>query len=388
MRSRRSRLSPRQVTGWLILPVGLFWVACLELEADPIVASDASNDSPADVDASSSKDTGAAGSGSDASLDSSTSDVTDVVVIDPFDAPDGFEASGPPPPATCASSGFQCVTPAPSGWAGPFSLYEGNVASAPSCGNVTQMLAANSGLVAPGPAQCAACQCNSVTGASCGPVAITPKRGNCTGTGFATNLGLNVCTQMSYGTFVDEDGFAANALGFGASMVSGGACTPTLAKPVATQPAVSWSTAAVGCTTLVPTTPGCTGSKVCSAIPEPPFNAKLCIGSDGDIPGCPGAPYSRRVVYYKGVADSRDCGACGCTAPAGGQCITTVSTSTDSTCATNENVGTAPVCLAREPGFYFTRATAVLPAMSCPPTGGAPTGTATAASPVTVCCEP
>jgi hypothetical protein len=365
---------------WVALPIALLWGGCLELgEAS---APDASSGSDA-------SDVAPLGS-ADGALADGGAGLADVAVIDPFDAPDGFEASGPPPPPTCASAGFACVPVAPAGWIGPFSLYDGNLANAPSCGGVTQLLAANSDLAAVLPAQCAACTCNDATGATCGDVMYYGQRSNCTGTSFMTSLALGVCRNLPYGTIVDPDGYAATRITFTTSAASGGTCAPTVAKPTPTKPPTTWDVAAVGCTTLVSGTPGCTAGEVCSAIPEPPFDAKLCIGKDGDVPACPGAPYSRRVVFYKGTTDTRDCDTCACDPPPSATCASTVTTSSDSACAKKENVGSGAACLARDGSstYYYTKVTATPPVQKCAASGGAPHGTVTPASPVTVCCEP
>jgi hypothetical protein len=301
---------------------------------------------------------------------------------------DVFEASGPPAPASCATSGFACAAVAPTGWQGPFALYEGNAANAPSCGAVTQELAANANLASPPPAQCASCTCQNATGASCGTIQIEPQDNTCGGTGFKEQIAINTCVYRGYGTLV-SGGYAAGGVRFSLPPVTGGSCAPTVAKPTPTKPAVSWAITAVGCTTLVPTTPGCPAGQVCSAIPAPPFFSKLCVAQDGDVSACPGAPYSQRHLYYKGLSDTRDCAACNCGGPNPAQCAATVSTGTDTTCNAPENVTAAPACLVRDPGgFYYMKATTTLPTVTCPASGGAAIGTATPAQPVTVCCEP
>jgi len=301
---------------------------------------------------------------------------------------DTFEASGPPAPPTCATSGFACAVEAPTGWQGPFALYEGNAANAPSCGAVTQVVDARAGLATPSPAQCASCTCQNATGTSCGPVPIEGQNGACAGSGSTETIPPNTCIMRGYGTMLG-DNVAAGGVRFSLPPVTGGSCAPTVAKPTPNNPALSWATTAVGCTTLVATTPGCNAGEVCSAVPAPPFFAKLCIAQDGDVAACPGAPYSQRHLYYKGASDTRDCAACGCAGPNPANCSAVVSTGTSTTCASPENVTNAPACLVRDPGsFYYMKATTTLPAVTCPATGGAATGTAVPAAPITVCCEP
>lgn len=315
----------------------------------------------------------------------------DALVIDPMAAPDGFEASGPPPPPTCATAGFACAVVAPAGWTGPFGLYEGNLASAPSCGAVTQVLTAYSGLAGVTAATCPACTCDAATGTGCAKVPIEGARGGCfgTGTGNGGLLTSGACEYWSYGTLIDPDGYAANGVKVGKPAVTGGSCAPTVAKPTPSKPGYTWNMTAIACTTQVPSTSGCTAGRVCSKTPEPPFNAKLCIAKDGDIAGCPGAPYSNRALYYKAASDTRDCGTCGCGAPNAAQCDVTALSSADN-CATARSAGT---CLYRANGTdpdtaYYLKATATPPTVTCPASGGAPTGTVTPSNPVTICCEP
>jgi len=369
--------------------VAVAFAACVDVSE--LSSDDAGGDgTDAATDAATTGDVGAdvTSSGADGGekADVAVSDAQ-LDVIDPFDAPDGWEASGPPPPPTCTQSGFRCATTAPNGWTGPFGLYNGNVTDAPSCGTVTQLLAANASLSQPVPAaQCPACTCNKATGTSCGQVTTYGSTGGCAGKGSTYVLDVNVCQNVPYGYLLDPGNFAANGIGFEASKVMGGSCTPTAAKPSAVKPAFGWDVAAVGCTTLVPKTPGCNAGTVCSAIPAPPFDSKLCVAKDGDVAACPGAPYSRRMLFYKGASDSRDCGTCACGAVPSANCNATAITSDQSDCTPSFS-GTVPTCLAHT-GYYYTKVNATPPPLDCPASGGAPTGTVTPASPVTVCCEP
>lgn len=316
-------------------------------------------------------------------------------VLAPPDAlPDAIEEPdvvGPPPPPSCNATGFACAALAPTGWTGPFALYAGATGNAPSCGAVTQELAANDSLVEPAPAQCGSCSCGVATGAGCGAFAATGQNSFCNSPGTVEMLQPNQCYNRSGLSYTDGTGSQSSAVQFGRSSMTGGACAPAATKPATTVPPLSWGIAAVGCNVRVPATPGCDPSKeVCIKSPEPPFGSKLCISQDGDLPACPGAPYSDRHVYFRGAADTRGCGDCTCGAPFAANCSGNAVLAATMGCNVDVVTAPAPTCLTREPtGRPYLRLNAAPPTdAGCPPDGGKPAGAATPGSPVTVCCQP
>lgn len=298
------------------------------------------------------------------------------------------DAGLPPPPPTCKMEGLACVPVAPAGWAGPFALYAGSVADAPACsGGLTSVLQASGSLAPAAPAICASCACSAATGMTCGSVTVAGAAASCScANTFAMPLALGTCTNLSYGSLIC-DGFAADTVNFTVSPASGGQCTPAPAKPTAQRPNVIWGSAAVGCQLSVPSQVDCPANQVCASTPAPPFDPRQCIMKAGDVAACPGFPYSRRSLFYRGVDDKRDCAACACGSPGAASCATSVKTAANFGCADTPFV-TAPACQPRSsPARYNVMATATPPTnVACAASGGAPIGGVTTKDPVTICC--
>lgn len=309
---------------------------------------------------------------------------------DTEDAAPLADANLPPPPETCKKDGLACIAAAPSGWAGPFSLYQGGVPSAPMCPEgTTSVLDANGDLVPAAPAGCAACACAAATGFTCGKVTVAGRANSCNCTTGNSNLiNANACVSMPYGTLIC-DGFAADTVNISPAAATGGSCAPVAAKPAVTKTTPAWNVAAVGCQLSVPSQVDCKTGEVCAAVAAPPFNPGLCVMKAGDVAACPGFPYSKRTVFYRGVDDTRDCGGCSCGAAPASTCPTMAKTSTLSDCS-DESFLTTPRCFARSDGpHYYVKATVAQPTgVQCPPSGGAPVGGVTTADAVTVCCVP
>lgn len=293
----------------------------------------------------------------------------------------------PPPPPSCKVDGYACVAEAPSGWDGPFALFDGLAASAPQCTNSAPSLKANADLVPAPAAACGACTCTAQN-ATCSGVHVDGAKGNCQSC--AQNFGSlapGVCYNYSYGTLIC-DGFNAGAFYFGTSTVAKGTCTPDVAKPTPMKTAVQWNRVELGCQVFAAKV-DCDSGFVCQPVPKPPFAKGMCIQKQGDLPACPGAPYTQRFLFYQSANDTRDCGACGCgMAPDPLACTATVTTSTtDGTCQTGTVINSLPGCSADYPGY--AKLDAKPPAKpTCPANGGAPTGSVTPSNPVTVCCMP
>jgi hypothetical protein len=296
---------------------------------------------------------------------------------------DGAVEAGPPtdcPPGTCAA-------PAPAGWTGPFQLYDGNPANAPTCPSAAPVVAlqANEDIVTPPAAQCSTCTCGGVTGAKCG---------------FALIAGSNTCTcpaadftQASYfcyysGAFtncINPPGGSAAGVVVKPASADGGACPPD--GGVATRPPVTWQRTQLGCMNGRTAAAGCSSGQICLPAPASPFEHGLCVAQDGDV-GCPGAPYTVKRLFHKSTNDTRACTACSCGAASGVACPTTIKTFSDQNCI--NQTGTLPVTTCPDFATYTGVAIDVGAATggSCTPTGGAPTGTAVPSQPVTVCCTP
>lgn len=101
--------------------------------------------------------------------------------------------------------------------------------------------------------------------------------------------------------------------------------------------------------------------------------------------------YTQALSYYTSVSDTRACSACGCGTPSGVACTLKGHVGVGLTCTA------APAVVADiKPGCidlngvarYGFQVVAVATQGGCTPSGGKPTGTATPAAPVTVCCMP
>ena len=117
---------------------------------------------------------------------------------------DGGVEAGPPtdcPPGTCAA-------PAPAGWTGPFQIYDGNPANAPTCPVAAPIVAlqANEDMNAPPAAQCSACTCGGAVGATCGKGQIAGSNGcSCAANEFApaTNEFAPATNEFAPATLAD-----------------------------------------------------------------------------------------------------------------------------------------------------------------------------------------
>jgi len=298
-------------------------------------------------------------------------------------------APPPPPPPTCKTDGFACVAEAPSGWTGPFALFDGLATSAPTCAGATpvQVLASNADLVPAAPAKCAACACTA-SGVTCkGNFAVDGDNGGCTACNTPGTMTPNVCHSYTYGTVICGGYNATNIRFTGSATVNSGTCAPDVAKPTPTKDPFSFNRAEIGCQGSV-TRVDCDSGYVCANTTKPPFAKGLCISHAGDLPACPGAPYSQRFLFNQSATDTRDCAACTCGAtPDALACTATVvSSASDSSCQTGTMV-TVPGCSSNYPGY--AKLTIAPPGKTtCPASGGAPVGTVTGSDPVTVCCIP
>jgi hypothetical protein len=232
------------------------------------------------------------------------------------------------------------------------------------------------------PATCSMCGCGPPSGGTCTATIQMYTDGNCT-----TQCGLPITVSSGctpYGP-CDTDGNPQSESS--STTIQAGTCTPNGGAP--TLPAVSWSTNARVCA-YSGTTSACAGG-TCYAAPSAPF-AGPCVTQMGDV-ACP-MFFPNKSVVYQGVSDGRGCTTCTCNNATGQGCNNYLQFWHNSTCSD------------------FPVTSALLPALSCADTytssyvgssvkggltvvggsctssgGGAPTGTAMAASPVTVCCE-
>ncbi len=313
----------------------------------------------------------------------------------------------------------ECVGAIPVGWGafGYVVLGETDPASAPMCPSyaTTSKYTGNASLMG-GSWSCTQCKCDPPAGESCdlthdlnaGPVGIqafqvfdTP---NCTNP--TTIKNVSIPGTPPSGPWWDLTCTATDTLASGAMCgsnpcntsvfadfptVSGGSCaakggTPNLSTP-------SWGVAATVCGNVAAMA-GCGAEDKCMPKPAAPFEGHVCVGKAGDQT-CP-AVFTKKHLYYGGLADTRGCAPCGCGDPSGSVCEITIKLHSDDACAINPPIATftAGSCanLTGNPriGGREASVTQAPNGGSCTPTvsNPMPTGSLTESTPTTFCCLP
>ena len=211
------------------------------------------------------------------------------------DAPD-IDAAVPDAAATvdaapCTGSSA-CFPTAPSGWTGPYELYDGP-GPAPACGAAyvtTPFYTGNDQLVAPA-ASCS-CSCGNPAGVTCSGVTLNAFGGiSCNSAQSCNSVSLppNTCTMVDFGACGFPYSTSATS-----SQAQGGSCAPGAVNKNA--PAPSWNQVAQGCIqTTTPTQGACGAGNVCAPNPDPGYH--ICIVSNFNVP-CPSGPYNtKRTVF-------------------------------------------------------------------------------------------
>jgi len=286
-----------------------------------------------------------------------------------------------------------CTLAPPPGWMGPVAVYVGTPSDEPACGyGTTPMLQASADLEVP-PPRCPRCACGPPANASCpgGNLSYFLFGAGCSsascGSGaetFGECVGPCADPPTSVTVFVAPDASAT------------GSCVPG-STGSATPPPLGWSTTVVGCGATAIRSGTCGIGNVCEVAAAPPFSPGQCVYREGES-ACPGAPYMVKSTYYTSATDTRGCTPCACGTSLGpcGLEATLYSTAPTAGCAATSIVGRVPVSatslgcapLPDHPAWQSMSLAQALPTDggACAPSGGAATGGATAAGPVTVCC--
>lgn len=321
---------------------------------------------------------------------------------------------------------YACVPAVPSGWTGPFELFEGAQAPA-GCGTdyPTQAYAGNAGIQVP-PAMCN-CTCNPATGESCtlpGPndpntpgtvdgILVTDEP---CGTQFFCAVGLETPPNWNWACY-GTDGAPPNQSTCGANAnmncnatapagngpctqsvrvnpltLSGGSCTANSQAP--TLPAVTWTTEALACGDAAEPGTGCTGGATCLPIPSGGFRSGMCIMQAG-MASCP-AQFPTSFTFFGSTTDGRSCTACACGSPSGGACTAKVEIGTDgeqmsctpniTVTASSADTGCTDVANNVSLGARQGTSVTITTPGSCTPSS-TPTGTVTPTEPTTFCCR-
>jgi hypothetical protein len=313
----------------------------------------------------------------------------------------------------CGGGGtFACVTEAPSGWTGYFTLYDGPAAMDPGCPMdfPQNSYTGDGGLNAP-PVTCSACTCSAPTGQTCaiGPVGMAKglfiSNNNCAaqqtmpscgyfrdipadGSCFAQlplPAGSNICADPVN----NMCGGGSEPCNVGARVdpatATGGSCTASTQSP--TKPPATWTTFGHACGYQGATT-GCNVGQVCLPKPAAPYQLGVCISKPGTN-ACP-QTFPNQHVYYDSFMDNRDCSACKCSAVIGAGCSATVNLYSDAACnnlvasvatGTCMDLNGNPAISGRKATPQFTGS------CSADPTGGQPSGMVVGQNPITYCCK-
>jgi hypothetical protein len=280
----------------------------------------------------------------------------------------------------CQGAGYACTTAAPSGWNGPVAFFSAAGSNVPPCGGAyaTQATSGHDGISA-SPATCG-CACGNPANVQCNMVGVY--------------YYSDACVTQTGGDALPANNFCVNGGGVSTTNVKGAAeptgyngdCTATPSKNV---PAVTWSNSYATCNYDAKTdTGGCTGGSLCVQAPPKGAWQKPCVWANGDI-ACPGSPYTQKGLFYTGVTDNRSCATCTCTATAG-TCTGTITVYTGVGCTGGSiQIQTDGTCHTFAAGYSAEIQTITTTPGTCGNNGtGGPTGSASVASPVTVCCAP
>ena len=286
------------------------------------------------------------------------------------------------PPVTCKTAATTCVADAPSGWTGPFELYDGNPANVPSCPSPTvDVLTAHLGLIDAG-GGCTPCSC-SVTGVTCTTSVAVYSQPSCQGLPCAT-VDASACTKVNLGACSDS---SLNSTSTAAATCTAGGAVPTGGAPAS-------QAVQVGCKTPQSALKqvDCPAGQVCAAASTPPFLGALCVLQPGDVT-CPGAPYVNKHVYYEAYDDGRKCN-CACATQGPSACGGVLLTRASTLCANGPptyplNVCNGSTLIGGNPTSQSIVAQPTAPPLiqyACTVTGSPLSGAVVESKPTTVCC--
>jgi hypothetical protein len=295
----------------------------------------------------------------------------------------------------------QCVPFGPGVWSTPLLVWMGKDGDAPDCPASAPIADAPMFADLNAPTVCGACTCDAPTGTCALPTTLTAASAPCPGN--APGI-----AHTSFNAPAAWDGSCTAVSPIAANLPCGvGNCVQSLTiepltltenacavkvEPVAAKVPYTWGTTARSCRGAA--YGRCSApADGCAPAAEPGF--AQCIGRDGDRE-CPGPYYTVKHVFYSGLADTRDCTACACGAPAGSTCTAFISAFKDGSCSSPVVAGTVDAtgsaCLDVLPsgqalGSKLATAPVYAPG-ACQVSGGEPTGEALPVQPSTYCCLP
>lgn len=302
----------------------------------------------------------------------------------------------------CADSdcqpGFECVDAAPAGWAGPMRV---DTAAFPSpapamCDNGQ---APENYFAGPaGDAQCSACTCGDVMGASCSPAQMTCWSGvtNCmvaigNGTDWTPSLQNAACNKPT--NLLGFTGTLSCLISTPGQVLTKGSCTPSASDFPNKE---TWQSQVSACD-IPEAGGGCGNGQVC--IPKavnPTPTESVCIKQDGASKACP-AGYANVIDAFTDGTDTRGCSACAC-GDSNLNCAGGYTFNDLDNCAAGGNDQPIPVnsnqcknvTALLENSVNSTWSVSTINPVanaSCPASGGQPTGSVNTQGPVTFCCK-
>ncbi|MEX1364689.1 MAG: hypothetical protein AB1Z98_16295 [Nannocystaceae bacterium] len=285
---------------------------------------------------------------------------------------------------SCTELGNTCLPAAPADFDGPVVVLTGLADGPPaSCAEPfgRQSTEAFSGLDAPD-AECP-CDCGLLVGVECGGAQVR-RHGvsGCLGAPTNTANLIPGCNDFP-GTW----SVASGSFFYQAPTVIAGSCTPQ--STVDVQPATYLDRHLVCGGTFEQG--ACAGGELCVPPPGGELAPQWCVWQDGEHE-CPAdSVYVEQTVLYRGVTDGRGCEACTCELPQGactgavatlavaGDCMgAAAGTLSPDACVNAIGAGPAADAVSMSAGSP--------PSSECTPSAPEPTGTATPAEPVTLCC--
>ncbi len=299
---------------------------------------------------------------------------------------------------TGSTCGGTCVTPAPAGWTGPFQLYTGATAGAPTvCPSAAPSMVFSAKQNNDTPAlECSTCTC-SAGPAHCKLGFLVSSSPSCAASScnVPEQAFSNTCGSAtdSCATPVSTEWIAYEAENSNALPEAPTAFwTVTASAQTPTTPPVAWATAGVGCADSAAMTAGCSGGSLCVPTPATPFQSPLCISQTGNV-ACTSTAYPTKTVYYSGATDGRVCSPCACTPSGTVTCSGTLTFYTDTGCVTEiENVpNLSSSCLtgADFQSWNLASVTTIgTPGGTAQSGSGVASGTVMPTGPITVCCQP
>lgn len=266
-------------------------------------------------------------------------------------------------------------------WVGPGAFYLGSPATVPTCSAPWTQTTLFGGGNLDAPAAACSCSCSTPQGTLCTQPAVTTYADmTCVTPVLQLPVGApGQCTNVVGGVALSGSLLAP------APQPVGGFCNPVPTTDIVD---ATFQFKAVFCGGA-PLGGGCDAGQVCAPIPEPSFEAGLCVLRYGDF-ACPEGTYVASSTVYDGIVDTRDCSACTCDPPKGVQCSGKTKFYSDMVC-TNEvlSVDHDGSCKGANAAFLSLSYEQQGPSNgSCVPNGGVADGKAAPGTNVTVCCKP